>query len=102
MHRRRRFPVGRCIVSVLRHQLISSRVADIRDSVSKIWDNPLLSAYLVKTHDLAVDEMYRLTKPDAKRKKQLEKTFSASAGEDAESVKELKSCLEGVGISSYG
>ncbi len=74
------------------------RVEDIKNPIKNIWDNPRLSAYLIQQHDLAVDAFYRSTKPAAKKRKVVNLT---PPDEPCVELKDLKACLEGIGISSY-
>lgn len=87
-----------CKFIVLVTQEFSS-VSDIRDVVGKVWDNPELSAYILKRHDAAIDALYA-TQSTTKTRRKTQNTTDADE-EDSPAILELNKALQSIRLSSY-
>lgn len=76
-----------------------SSVRDIRDVVGKVWDNPELSAYILKKHDAAIDALYA-TQNTTKTRRKTQNSTDADE-EDSPAVLELNKALQSIRLSSY-
>ncbi|SJK97492.1 uncharacterized protein ARMOST_00744 [Armillaria ostoyae] len=74
-------------------------VSDIRDAVGKVWDNPELSAYILKKHDAVIDALYA-TQNTAKTRRKTQNTTDGDE-EDSPAVLELNEALQTIRLSSY-
>ncbi|KAK0504781.1 snRNA-activating protein of 50kDa MW C terminal-domain-containing protein [Armillaria luteobubalina] len=74
-------------------------VSDIRDVVGKVWDNPELSACIIKKHDAVIDALYA-TQNTTKTRRKTQNTTNGDE-EDSPAVFELNKALESIRLSSY-
>ncbi|PBK74562.1 hypothetical protein ARMSODRAFT_952222 [Armillaria solidipes] len=74
-------------------------VSDIRDAVGKVWDNPELSAYILKKHDAVIDALYA-TQNTTKTRRKTQNTTDGDE-EDSPAVLELNEALQTIRLSSY-
>ncbi|KAK0485786.1 Golgi complex component 7-domain-containing protein [Armillaria novae-zelandiae] len=75
-------------------------VSDIHDVVGKAWDNPELSAYIIKKHDAVIDALYA-TQNTTKTRRKIQNTTDGDDSEDSLAVLELNKALQSIRLSSY-
>ncbi|KAK0212853.1 snRNA-activating protein of 50kDa MW C terminal-domain-containing protein [Desarmillaria ectypa] len=74
-------------------------ISDIRDVVGKTWDNPELSAYVLKKHNAAIDALYA-TQNTTKTRRKTQNTADSDE-EDSSAVLEWNKTLQTIHLSSY-
>ncbi|KAJ3989881.1 snRNA-activating protein of 50kDa MW C terminal-domain-containing protein [Lentinula detonsa] len=74
-------------------------VADIQSSLTSVWNSPMLSAYLYRSHDIAIASLHGSTSRLAKTRKR-----SAVASElykELEDVQRLRANLDSIPLASW-
>ncbi|KAK0461276.1 snRNA-activating protein of 50kDa MW C terminal-domain-containing protein [Desarmillaria tabescens] len=91
--------------NIPQHDFVSSAgtddfsVSDIRDAVGKVWDNPELSAYILKKHNSTVDALYA-TQSTTKTRRKTQNAMDSDE-EDSSAILEWNKALQTIHLSSY-
>ncbi|KAJ3724718.1 snRNA-activating protein of 50kDa MW C terminal-domain-containing protein [Lentinula raphanica] len=74
-------------------------VADIQNSLMDVWQNPMLSAYLYRSSDVAIASLHGSTSKLAKTRKR--SAASSESQNELQEVRELQSKLDAIPLSSW-